>query len=82
MVSHKVENGSTTINAPESSETSTNEAASLEKRPNDVEAQSSIQAAHLMYIGSFPEGGLRAWAVVIGAAGVLFCNFGYSNAFG
>lgn len=30
----------------------------------------------------FPEGGLRAWLVVAGAAGVLFCGFGYANAFG
>jgi hypothetical protein len=31
---------------------------------------------------TFPEGGARAWAVAAGAAGVLFCTFGYSNAFG
>ncbi|KAG4436606.1 hypothetical protein IFR05_007926 [Cadophora sp. M221] len=30
----------------------------------------------------YPEGGLRAWLVVAGAAGVLFCGFGYANAFG
>jgi hypothetical protein len=30
----------------------------------------------------FPEGGLRAWSVAAGAAGVLFCTFGYANAFG
>ncbi|KAK0108679.1 hypothetical protein ONS95_003471 [Cadophora gregata] len=30
----------------------------------------------------FPEGGLRAWLVVAGASGVLFCGFGYANAFG
>lgn len=30
----------------------------------------------------FPEGGLRAWMVVAGASGVLFCGFGYANAFG
>lgn len=30
----------------------------------------------------FPEGGWRAWLVVAGAAGVLFCGFGYANAFG
>lgn len=30
----------------------------------------------------FPEGGLRAWSVAIGASGVLFSTFGYINAFG
>ncbi|KAL2060368.1 hypothetical protein VTL71DRAFT_9763 [Oculimacula yallundae] len=30
----------------------------------------------------YPEGGLRAWLVVAGAAGVLFCGFGHANAFG
>lgn len=31
---------------------------------------------------AFPEGGLKAWAVVAGACCVLFCTFGYLNAFG
>lgn len=31
---------------------------------------------------AFPEGGLKAWAVVAGAFCVLFCTFGYLNAFG
>lgn len=31
---------------------------------------------------AFPEGGLRAWLVACGAGGVLFCTFGYANAFG
>ena len=30
----------------------------------------------------FPDGGFRAWSVVAGAAGVLFCGMGYANAFG
>lgn len=30
----------------------------------------------------FPEGGARAWGVALGTAGVLFCTFGYANAFG
>lgn len=30
----------------------------------------------------FPDGGARAWSVAAGAAGVLFCTFGYANAFG
>jgi hypothetical protein len=31
---------------------------------------------------TFPDGGARAWAVTAGAAGLLFCTFGYINAFG
>ncbi len=31
---------------------------------------------------TFPEGGLRAWSVAIGCAGLLFSTFGYVNAFG
>jgi hypothetical protein len=30
----------------------------------------------------FPEGGARAWSVALGTAGILFCTFGYVNAFG
>ncbi|RAL60355.1 hypothetical protein DID88_000131 [Monilinia fructigena] len=30
----------------------------------------------------FPDGGAKAWSVAAGAAGVLFCTFGYINAFG
>jgi len=30
----------------------------------------------------FPDGGARSWSVACGAAGVLFCTFGYANAFG
>lgn len=30
----------------------------------------------------FPDGGLQAWAVVAGAFCVLFCTFGYLNAYG
>jgi hypothetical protein len=31
---------------------------------------------------TFPERGARAYSVAIGAAGLLFCTFGYVNAFG
>lgn len=33
-------------------------------------------------VHDFPDGGARAWSVAAGAAGVLFCTFGYGNAFG
>ena len=32
--------------------------------------------------GGFPEGGARAWSVVAGATGMMFCSLGYCNAFG
>ncbi|KAM3084668.1 hypothetical protein ACMFMG_003129 [Clarireedia jacksonii] len=31
---------------------------------------------------TFPDGGARAWSVAAGAAGILFCTFGYINTFG
>ncbi|KAF7354301.1 MFS general substrate transporter [Mycena venus] len=31
---------------------------------------------------TFPEGGLRAWATVVGAVLVQFCGFGYTTSFG
>ena len=31
---------------------------------------------------AFPDGGLQAWGVVAGAFCVLFCTFGYLNAYG
>ncbi|KFX95821.1 hypothetical protein O988_05617 [Pseudogymnoascus sp. VKM F-3808] len=31
---------------------------------------------------TFPEGGARGWTTTAGAAGVLFCTFGYINTFG
>lgn len=33
-------------------------------------------------IAAYPEGGFRAWSVVAGCACILFCTFGYGNAFG
>ena len=31
---------------------------------------------------AFPEGGARAWGVALGCSGILFCTFGFANAFG
>lgn len=33
-------------------------------------------------MSNFPEGGLRAWTVVLGASITLGCAFGYISAFG
>jgi hypothetical protein len=30
----------------------------------------------------YPDGGLRAWLVAAGAAGIFFCTMGYANTFG
>jgi hypothetical protein len=48
---------------------------------NSVEIK-SIEETSAPAQHNFPEGGLRAWSVAIGAAGVIFCTFGYANAFG
>ncbi|KUJ18471.1 MFS general substrate transporter [Mollisia scopiformis] len=45
--------------------------ASLEKPLEKTSTQNAME---------FPEGGLRAWSVAIGAGGVLFSTFGYANA--
>lgn len=46
-------------------------------------ADSDLNAAEeTSDVMTFPEGGARAWSVAIGAAGVMFCTFGYVNAFG
>lgn len=39
--------------------------------------ESATTAAH-----DFPEGGARAWLVVLGAWATMFFTFGYVNAFG
>jgi hypothetical protein len=47
--------------------------------------ESSVEKAPLLgdlEETTFPEGGARAWSVALSAAGVLFCTFGYVNAFG
>jgi hypothetical protein len=30
----------------------------------------------------YPDGGLKAWLVAAGAAGIFFCTMGYANSFG
>ena len=55
--------------------------------PSDVEASiagKSVEEAPKSQgeRSTFPEGGLRAWSVAVGCAGVLFSTFGYVNTFG
>lgn len=49
------------------------------ERLEAVQSEAEKQNAFIM---DFPDGGARAWSVAAGAAGVLFCTFGYINAFG
>ncbi|KAF3935375.1 hypothetical protein ABW20_dc0100326 [Dactylellina cionopaga] len=48
----------------------------VEESAADAEKQAAPPAI------TFPDGGLQAWLVVLGAAIALFCSFGYVNAFG
>jgi hypothetical protein len=54
------------------------------KQESDVEAslENTIEKTPTQTAMDFPDGGARAWSVAIGAAGVLFCTFGYCNAYG
>jgi hypothetical protein len=61
-------------NAPQVDATDSDPENSVEIKPTE---EPSAAAIH-----NFPEGGARAWSVAIGAAGVIFCTFGYANAFG
>lgn len=44
---------------------------------NDIEKEQTPPQ-----LDDFPEGGVKAWGVVAGAFCVLFCTFGYLNAYG
>ncbi|KAK6540615.1 hypothetical protein TWF694_008010 [Orbilia ellipsospora] len=52
------------------------EEGTMVEQANDTEKQAPPPAV------TFPDGGLQAWLVVLGAAIALFCSFGYVNAFG
>lgn len=59
------------IEAPQDASLTSDE-KSLEEQPVEM------KSPHM----DFPEGGFRAWSVVFGTSCVLFCTFGYANAFG
>ncbi|KAF8860861.1 MFS general substrate transporter [Acephala macrosclerotiorum] len=65
-------------------ETSPEGGIKMNPRDSDIEASldAPIEKSLTQVAMNFPDGGLRAWSVAVGAAGVLFCTFGYSNAFG
>lgn len=54
------------------------------KQESDIEASLDhpLEKTATQNAMDYPDGGARAWSVAIGAAGVLFCTFGYCNAYG
>lgn len=50
--------------------------------PDEKKSPDQIPAEVKPGAMSFPEGGFRAWSVVFGTSCILFCTFGYANAFG
>ena len=78
------------MESPEDDKPSETHPPDLEKNLDDKEVESSVEqpsveekpAGELPPHMVFPEGGARAWGVALGTAGVLFCTFGYANAFG
>lgn len=64
--------------------TTTDQDVDAKTRESDIEAslETPIEKTATERAMEFPDGGAKAWSVAIGAAGVLFCTFGYANAFG
>lgn len=54
----------------------------LEKRSSRAPSSSDEASSPSPGVDDFPEGGLQAWTLVLGTAGLTFCTFGYLNAFG
>lgn len=50
--------------------------------PSEDRSGSEDQTPEKAEEDDFPDGGLRAWLVAIGASGVFFCTLGYTNVFG
>ncbi|KAG8905968.1 hypothetical protein FRB99_007902 [Tulasnella sp. 403] len=71
---------------PPSGATSLNEHDLDEKRTiaddGDVVEKGEQQVAPVTVVDPPPDGGLRAWLLVIGSACAGFCTFGFANAFG
>ncbi|KAF5869999.1 putative monocarboxylate permease-like protein [Botrytis fragariae] len=80
---HKAKGDPTSTGRPVDSdvdiERSVEKAEIKNERSEGVQSEAEKQNAFIM---DFPDGGARAWSVAAGAAGVLFCTFGYINAFG
>lgn len=54
-----------------------NEAGAMEGSGSSTDVEKGAKP-----VVTFPEGGARGWATTAGAAGVLFCTFGYINTWG
>ncbi|KAE8349242.1 putative monocarboxylate permease [Aspergillus coremiiformis] len=54
----------------------------VESTPVKSDTPSPPETASGGWKPDFPDGGLQAWSVAVGAAGLLFCSFGYINSFG
>ena len=53
-----------------------------ESRQGDSIQDGTPLASEKAEESTYPEGGVRAWSVAAGCGGMLFCTFGYVNAFG
>ncbi|KAF7349617.1 MFS general substrate transporter [Mycena sanguinolenta] len=59
------------------------EASQRTEQPNDISADVFAGGLPKAEIApAFPDGGLQAWATVVGACLIQFCGFGYTTAFG
>ncbi|QSZ33609.1 hypothetical protein DSL72_005177 [Monilinia vaccinii-corymbosi] len=56
--------------------------ADMGEAEHEIRAIQSESEKQQDFAMDFPDGGARAWSVAAGAAGLLFCTFGYTNAFG
>ena len=80
MASHDLDHGSPVFHQPKSEKPDAHPEPLQEKHCK--EESGGTPTAPNAYQANFPDGGLKAWSVVAGTAGVMFCNFGYANAFG
>lgn len=49
---------------------------------SEAASQHTLETSGEDRVGGVPDGGLRAWMVAAGTAGILFCTMGYANSFG
>ena len=80
MALNDLEHASSVLDQPESEKTDAYSQPPLKKQSEDEDG--GIPSPPKAYHANFPDGGLKAWSVVAGTACLLFCNFGYANAFG
>lgn len=69
-------------NVPQSHSATTLATADTEAGVKEGSSNAADEDKRTTLVITFPEGGARGWATTAGAAGVLFCTFGYINTFG